>query len=67
MARKTKKHISSYYGNDSKTDGELMIREAFLRTAKETLDCSGIEDYSIEQIRGGLMMLEKFKEIREEN
>lgn len=66
MAIKNKNVISSFWANNPKASPELMIREAFLRTAKESLDSFGVEDYSIENIRGGLIMLEKFKQIREE-
>jgi hypothetical protein len=65
-----KKHnknvISGFWGNDPLKSPEMMMRESFLRMAKESLDSFGVETYSIENIRGGLLMLEKFKEINEE-
>lgn len=67
MAKKINKNvISGFWGNEPKKSPELMMRESFLRMAKESLDSFGVESYSIENIRGGLMMLEKFKEIEEE-
>ena len=66
MAKKNKNVISGFWDNKPTESPELMMRESFLRMAKETLDGCGIETYSIEQIRGGLTMLEKFEEIKEE-
>ena len=62
------KNISGYrFDKEPLKHPELLVRESFLRMAKDTLDSFGIETYSIEQIRGGVMMLEKFKEIVDEN
>ena len=70
MSKKGKKFISEFYGNrdakESLKSPELVMRESFLRMAKEQLDSFGVESYSIEQIRGGLMMLEKFNEMEQE-
>lgn len=64
MAKKTK--WIGYEGKDSKNSPELMMREAFLRTVRESLDNFGIESFSIESIRGATVMLEKFLEINKE-
>lgn len=55
--------ISSFFNEDKTKSPEMMIRESFLQMSKEVLDNFGVETYSIEQIRGGLCMLEKFNEI----
>lgn len=57
--------ISSNF-NPSKmhTDDTVMV-EAFLRTSREVLD-GALETYSMDQVRGGLMMLEKYMEIKEQ-
>jgi hypothetical protein len=68
MAKHNKNKNLSGYSFDGKpmNQPELLIRECFLRMAKDALDSFGIETYSIEQIRGGVTMLEKYKEIIEE-
>lgn len=67
MAKKKNKNIiSGYWKDDAYQSPEMMMREAFLRTAQETLDSFGVESYGIDQVRGALLMLEKFINIRDE-
>lgn len=62
---KPKNIISSYWKDESSESPELVMREAFLQTVKETFDNFGIEDYSLDQVRGATLMLEKFLQLRD--
>lgn len=64
---KQNNNISGYFSGEKTPGPELIVREAFLRTAKEALDGCGIEDWSLEQIRGATMMMEKAKQVMDEN
>ena len=72
MTKKNKKlkGISGYY-NDSNVESvkghtELIVREAFLRTTKEMFDDFGIENYTIERMRGMVDFLEQFNFVQNE-
>lgn len=65
MARKLD-FISGYLPGTGTPSTETMMREAFLRTARDTFDNFGFEDYAVEQVRGALDMIEKYVEVRKE-
>lgn len=64
MAKKKTNNISSY---DPMASAESLVREAFLRASRNTLENFGIETYSIEQVRGMVDLLEQVNLIKEEN
>ena len=65
---KTNNTISSFWEKGkSQTSPELVLREAYLRSARETLDNFGIDRYSVERLQGINSMLEAYLEIEEEN
>ena len=71
MSKKTKKpkFIGNYYGsaNPNITQSpECMLRESFLRATRNCLDNFGIERSAIDEIRGGMNVLEEFISIKEE-
>lgn len=51
---------------DQYVRSEPVMRECFLAATKETMDNLGITKYTIEQTRGMLIMLEKYKELGDE-
>jgi len=60
---KTLKGESSFYNGKKKeqvTSAELVVREAFFRATKETFDGSGIDNWSLERLRGVLDFMEQF-------
>lgn len=63
----TRKAVSSYFNEHEPKTAELLVREAFLQTATDLLDGTGVDDYSITRIKGALMLLEKFAELEENN
>lgn len=70
MARKNDNAVSDFFkekrDKGQSLEAELIIREAFLRMAKEEFDGAGIETWTVDHVRGALMLLEKFTEIKEE-
>jgi len=63
MAKKRKdpNQVSSFYTTEkAKVQPELAIREAYLRATVETLDCFGVDKYSVERLRGMNDLLEQF-------
>lgn len=59
MAKPKLKGISHYYGNNVGV-GEIVVREAFFRASRETLDNFGVDTYSVEKVRGMIDMLEQY-------
>lgn len=59
--------ISDFYRSNEKPTGELLVREAYLRAVKELFDGSGIDKYTVEQVRGMQQFLEKYVEVCEES
>lgn len=60
MAKKDPNQISDY----APVNTDVMMRECFLRTCREVLDNAGVEQYSLDQIRGALTMMEHFVDIK---
>lgn len=57
--------ISKKYDTNKLYADDYVFVEAFLRAAKDVLDES-LTEYSLDQVRGALLMTEKFLGIREE-
>lgn len=72
MARSKKKLKGISYNYDGRTpdqvgsNGELALRESFLRASRELLDNFGIDKYSVERLQGMVGLLETFAQVTEE-
>lgn len=65
------KGLSSYFDGKTKDQilgmsKEVILREAFLRTARDQFDNFGIEKHSVEQVRGMVDLLEQYTLIQGE-
>lgn len=70
MAKKKLEGISHNFDGrkpeDVRVHGELVLREAFLRSTREELDNFGIEKYSVDKIRGMVDLLEMYTQVNDE-
>jgi len=48
------------------SNGELVLRESFLRASRELLDNFGIDKYSVERLQGMVGLLETFTQVTDE-
>lgn len=72
MAKRSKKLQGISYNFDNRTreqigsNGELVLRESFLRASRELLDNFGIDKFSVERLQGMVGLLETFTQVTEE-
>ena len=65
----SKNNISSYAGKIKENhyyESDIVIRECFLRGARNILDAGGIDDWAIWKLRGMIAFLEVYEELEKE-